>query len=99
MLPTMTDIYEETETSEIYSSNNDTPNLVKSPSTSPPPYQKVIPTVIQWHSKCMKDNDTPNLVVSPQSPPTPPPTYDEESPDGLQWWQKYYQKMQEDYKR
>ena len=99
MLPTLHDIYGETEASKIYSSNNDAPNLVKSPSTSPPPYQKVPPTVIQWESKCMKDDDNPNLVVSPQSPPTPPPTYEEESPDGLQWWQKYYQKMQEDYKR
>lgn len=79
MLPTLNSIYEEIEASKIYSSNNNTPNLVKSPQsppTLPPPYQQKSPTVIQWQSKCMKDNDT-------------------EPPDGLQWWQKYYKMQEE----
>lgn len=47
----------------------------------------------------MQDDDRPNLGVSPQLPPMPPPTYEEESLDGQHWWQKYHEKMQEDYKR
>jgi len=74
MLPTLNEIYGETEASKIYSSNNDVPNLVESPQSppTPPPYQKVSPSVIQWQSKCMKNSDTPG---SNRSYRTIPPAF------------------------
>ena len=46
MLPTLNSIYVET---EPYSSPTNTPNVVESPQSppTPPPYEKVSPTVIQ----------------------------------------------------
>jgi hypothetical protein len=83
MLPTLNELYEDTETSKIYHSNSNIPDLVESPqspSCPPPPYQKVSPTVIQWQSKCMKDNDTPGSNRSYRTiPPALINPYDEEA--------------------
>ena len=83
MLPTLNELYEDTEASKIYHSNSNIPDLVESPqspSCPPPPYQKVSPTVIQWQSKCMKDNDTPGSNRSYRTiPPALIDPYDEEA--------------------
>src|SRR5690349_3142486 len=80
MHPVLNELYGETEASKIYSSKNDVPELVQSPQsppTSPPPYQKVSPTVLQWESKCMKDK-TSNRSYRTVSPAMVDPDNHEE---------------------
>ena len=86
MLPVLDTIYEETPAPKNDSWINDILGYFDSPQSpsSPPPYQKVSPAVIQWQSKCMKDNDPPGSTRSYKTiPPALIDPYDQEELDAI----------------